>query len=84
MHDCMITFRSVMPAQRAEGLLQRAGIGCSVRRTPKWMERQGCGYSLQLSCGSLVSAVELMRQNGVAYRKLYRRRESGRLEEMEL
>lgn len=84
MHDCMITFRSVMPAQRAEGLLQRAGIGCSVRRTPKWMERQGCGYSLQLGCGYMAKAVEMMQRNGVSYRKLYRQREGSKPEEMEL
>lgn len=84
MYDCLITFRSVLPAQRAEGLLQRVGIRCSVRRTPKWMERQGCGYSLQLGCGYMARAVALMQQNGIAYRKLYHQRENGRLEEMEL
>lgn len=84
MYDCLITFRSVMPAQRAEGILRQERIGCAVRRTPKWMESQGCGYSLQLSCGQLLRASELLEENRLPYRKIYRREESGRLEEMHL
>lgn len=84
MYDCLITFRSVMPAQRAEGLLHSEKIGCAVRRTPKWMESQGCGYSLRLGCAHLPQAVELLEQNRIPYRKLYRQMENGRLEEMHL
>lgn len=84
MYDCLITFRSVMPAQRAEGLLRQEGIGCSVRRTPKWMERQGCGYSLRLSCGHMARAVQLLEDNGIEYRKLYRQKDGSKLEEVEL
>ena len=84
MYDCLITFRSVMPAQRAEGVLRQEGIGCAVRRTPKWMETQGCGYSLRLSCAQLPQAVAMLEQSRVQYRKLYRQAENGRLEEMHL
>lgn len=83
MYDCLITFRSVMPAQRAEGVLRAQKIGCVVRRTPKWMESQGCGYCLRLSCAQLPQAVELLNQNGISYRKLYRSSGS-RMEEMHL
>ena len=44
MKKCIITFRSVTPAQRAEEVLRRAGVECSIQRTPKWMEEKGCGY----------------------------------------
>ena len=83
MYDCLITFRSVLPAQRAEMILNKKGIGCSVRRTPKWMEAQGCGYSLRLSCGRLPEAVRILEEKGIAYRKLYRQTE-GKMEEMVL
>jgi len=83
MYECLITFRSVMPAQRAEGILRQEGIGCTVRRTPKWMERQGCGYSLRLSCGYMAKAVQLMQDNQIVYRKLYRQKD-GQMEEMAL
>lgn len=84
MKNCMITFRSVTPAQRAEAVLRRAGISGSVRRTPKWMEEQGCGYSLHLACRDVAPALELLKANEIAYRKIYLRRDSGNVEEMHL
>lgn len=82
MYDCLITFRSVMPAQRAEEILQGKGIACTVRRTPKWMERQGCGYSLRLGCAQLPKAVQILEKEGIGFRKLYRQKDTGKLEEM--
>jgi len=83
MNACVITFRSVTPAQRGERVLQKAGMVCSLQRTPRWMEEKGCGYSLQLRCRDVLAAVELLRENGVPFRKVYYRRENGKLEEME-
>lgn len=84
MKNCLITFRSVTPAQRAESALKRAGIPCTLQRTPKWMEEQGCGYSLTLKQVHLQSAAELLRTYGIAYRKGYLRRENGMYEEVQL
>lgn len=84
MNDCMITFRSVTPAQRGEALLRRAGIGCSLRRTPRKMEQQGCGYSLHMAYTHIVPAVSLLRENRVSFRKVYLRRDNGVMEELEL
>lgn len=82
MKSCLITFRSVTPAQRGEAVLRRAGLECSLQRTPRWMEEQGCGYSLRVRCQDAVAAVELLRSNQISYRKLYLRRENGSVEEM--
>ncbi len=84
MGRCMITFRSVTPAQRAESVLKKAGIGCSIHRTPKWMEEQGCGYSVRMRCGDIPMAVQLLREADVPFRKAYLLRETGRAEEMRL
>ena len=81
MKQCMITFRSVTPAQRGEGVLRRAGVDCVLRRTPRKMEEQGCGYSLLLPCRQMGYAVELMRQQGITYRKVYTLGENGNTEE---
>lgn len=75
MDTCIITFRSVTPAQRGESLLRKEGISCSLQRTPRVLAEQGCGYSLRLRCGQLPGAVELLRQKGIAYRKMYCLRE---------
>ena len=84
MKRCMITFRSVTPAQRGEGLLRQAGIASTLRRTPRPMEQQGCGYSLHLSCEEVVRAVGLLRANNVTFRKVYLKGEGTALEEMVL
>lgn len=77
METCMITFRSVTPAQRGESLLRREGIACTLQRTPKNLADQGCGYSLRLRCDRLTEATELMRRKGIAFRKAYRITEAG-------
>ena len=84
METCIITFRSVTPAQRGERLLQNAGIRCSLQRTPRVLAEQGCGYSLRLRCDRLLKAVELMRRQGIAYRKAYRVADGGKTEEIPL
>ena len=84
MKHCMITFRSVTPAQRGEGMLRRAGLDCSLQRTPRWMEEQGCGYSLRLRCTEVMQALELLRSGDIPFRKVYLRREGGSLEELAL
>lgn len=76
-----ITFRSVTYAQRGERLMNRAGLRCSVQRTPRWMEEQGCGYSLRVQTDEIARAVRLLKQEQLPLRKVYLRREDGGLEE---
>ena len=71
MNNCLITFRSVTPAQRGEGILRRAGVDCALQRTPRWMEEQGCGYSLRLRKADGARAAALLRRNGISFRKVY-------------
>lgn len=84
MKFCLFTFRSITPAQRSEGVLQRAGISCSLRRTPRWMEEQGCGYSVRVSFQDAVRCAELLRREQLAFRKIYLLRENGGAEELAL
>lgn len=80
----IITFRSVTPAQRAEGILRQTGFLCSLQRTPRWMEAQGCGYSIRINDGRIDEAVGLLKQRKIPFRKIYRADDSGRAEEMTL
>ena len=84
MKYCYITFRSVTISQKGEGILRRAGIPCLMQRTPRWMEEQGCGYSLRIRQTDAPKAALLLRQAGVGYRKIYLQRDTGTLEEMDL
>ena len=78
----LITFRSITYAQRGERLLNRAKIRCTLGRTPRWMEEQGCGYSLRLHTESIARAVSLLRGEQLPMRKVYLRQEDGSLEEI--
>ncbi|MBQ4641829.1 MAG: DUF3343 domain-containing protein [Oscillospiraceae bacterium] len=84
MKNCIITFRSVTPAQRAEDVLRRAGVECTIQRTPRWMEEKGCGYSLRMPCGDMLVAASLLRNAGVSFRSAYSLGEEGRVEELRL
>ena len=79
-----ITFRSVTHAQRGESILKQRGIRCTLQRTPRWMEEQGCGYSLRLQTRQISEAVKLLRQEQIPMRKLYRQNGDGTLEEIGL
>ena len=84
MSSYFVTFRSVTFAQRGESTLRRAGIDCTLQRTPKWMEERGCGYCLRLRQKDVTPAVMLLRENEVGFRKVYVQRENGKLEELAL
>jgi len=78
-----ITFRSVTFAQRAEQLLQKNGIRSTLLRTPRWMEVQGCGYSLRLWTNDIRTPVVLLRRNQVNFQRVYIQIADGTLEEIE-
>ena len=82
MKHCLITFRSVTPAQRGETVLRRAGVECALSRTPRFMEEQGCGYSLRLRPIDGARAAAILRQQQIAFRKVYLWTEGGLAEEM--
>ncbi len=77
-----ITFRSVTFAQRGEKVLKRGGIRCTLQRTPRWMEEQGCGYCLRLWTEDVTPGVELLRREQVPMRKVYTQSKDGTLEEL--
>ncbi len=84
MKNCILTFRSVTPAQRAEAFLRRAGVDCTLQRTPRWMEEKGCGYSLKMDCSELMTASAMLRQAAIPFRKAYSLRDNGTPEELRL
>lgn len=84
MKECVITFRSVTPAQRGKEVLFRKGIETVLQRTPRWMEQKGCGYCLRMECGQLQEAVETLRNSGILYRKVYCCPDRDNVEELDL
>ena len=82
MNVYFITFRSVTLAQRGEGILRRAGIGCQLLRTPRWMEEQGCGYCLRLRREEMDSVLVILRNANVQFRKVYYQNHEGNVVEL--
>lgn len=81
MHFYYITFRSVTYAQRGEQILQGEGIRCTLQRTPRWMEQQGCGYCLRLWTAQVQPALRLLQKHQVPYRRVYIQGRDGQLED---
>ena len=79
-----ITFRSVTFAQRGEQVLNKGGFHCTLLRTPKWMESQGCGYSIRIWTDDIREVMALLRKHKVLLRKLYIQQPDGTLEEFPL
>ena len=82
MNVYFITFRSVTLAQRGEGILRKAGIGCQLLRTPRWMEEQGCGYCLRLRREEMDSVLVILRNANVQFRKVYCQAADGNVVEL--
>jgi hypothetical protein len=84
MDFCLITFRTITPAQRGEQVLRRSGFACSLQRTPRWMEAKGCGYSVKVPRDKMEQCVRKLRESNVAFQKIYLRKEDGAVEEVAL
>ena len=79
-----ITVRSVTVGQQAENVMRKGGISCSLQRTPKWMEEQGCGYCLRLRTSDVTPAVQLLRVAQVPFRRVYEQGSDGEVREVRL
>ena len=84
MRVYFITVRSVTYGQRAESVLRKGGIRCSLQRTPRWMEEQGCGYCLRLLTEDVTPAVHLLHARQVPFRRVYVQKADGEVAEVSL
>ena len=82
MRVYFITVRSVTFGQRAESVLRKGGIFCSLQRTPRWMEEQGCGYCLRIWTQDVRRPVKFLEEARIPLRRAYLQREDGLLEEV--
>lgn len=84
METVFITFRSITAAQRGERILKEAQMKAALQRTPRWMQERGCGYSLKLGLGAAEMAVELLRQKGIQFVKVYAQNADSQVRELPL
>ena len=79
-----VTFRSVTFAQKAERVLKRSGVDCTIQRTPKELSQRGCGYCIRLRPGQAMRAKQLLDAEKLDYGKVYGARADGGIEELHL
>ena len=84
MRVYFITVRSVTFGQRAESVLRKGRIPCTMQRTPRWMEEQGCGYCLRLRTADILPAVQMLRNAQVPYQRVYVQNANADVEEVRL
>ena len=84
MKKYVITFRSVTYAQRGEKVLKRASIDCLLRRTPKVLAKNGCGYCLQIRSEDAGRAVTLLQEAQLQYEMIFAIGSDGSFEEISI
>ena len=83
-NGCLVTFRSVTFAQKAERALHLAGIGCMMYRTPRILSERGCGYCLHFGLDDVSSVMELLRKRQIPFGRAYTWDETGTYRELQL
>lgn len=82
MYDYFFTFRSVTAAQNGAKRLEKAGISAVMVRTPRNLQKQGCGYSLRVRAAQYRTARQILSQEGTAFQRIYTRLPDGSWEEV--
>lgn len=77
MNDDYFTFRSVTTAMRGSRILEGVGISSITVRTPKYLQQQGCGYSLRVRGEATARAKQALEQAEIRYSRIYRKDENG-------
>ena len=75
------SFRSLTAAQDGRSVLEHAEIGAELLRAPQAISEQGCGYVVETADFDGAQAFELFLANGVRFRRVFRRYETGMVEE---
>lgn len=82
MQYYLIMCRSLTYAQRAQRVLERAGIGSAVVKAPQEASGTGCTYGVRVPERKLDAAVNMLRKSGLPLGKTYRYNADGSLSEV--
>ena len=82
MSQICVTFRSITAAQNVARALEQAGLPAQVLRTPRALQEQGCGYCVRAPAEP-ETIRQLLTDERIAFRRLYRRGADGAWQEAE-
>lgn len=78
----LLLSRSITHAQRMSRILERAGITARFFRPPMGLTDRGCSYAVRVAGGSYLSAMELLRSEGLAPMRVFYAEGGGALSEI--
>ena len=76
MTQYLIMCRSLTYAQRAQKILERAGLSSGVVKAPQGLNTSGCGYAVS-TYRRTDEAISLLKANKLLNGKVFRRAENG-------
>ncbi|WP_458861890.1 DUF3343 domain-containing protein [Acidaminobacterium chupaoyuni] len=81
---CMIVFKSVTYAQRANFLLSKQGIPTVMVRAQAILGSGSCSYGIKCKAKQLEQVVQLLKKNKIPFGKIYVMNQVGVWQEAEL
>lgn len=69
---CLIECNGMTNAQQIKKLLDRYLIRAYTCRLPRELTEGGCGYAVKVRKEQLKQALEIIRDSGLTYRRIYR------------
>ena len=80
----LIMFRSLTYAQRGARVLERAGISATIARAPQETTQRGCAYCVRIAGNRLHAALHVLEDNHIPFNSVFRQREDGGYQEVQL
>lgn len=80
----MIMCRSLTYAQRAERLLERAGIYSGITKAPQGITPEGCAFGVKLQGKQVQRALGIIRGAGIKTGKIFEIGDDGRAAEVKM
>ncbi len=80
--DCLILFRSLTYAQRAERVLERAGITATIRKAPQSVSDRGCTYCVKIHAARMERALAVLEQTRLQTGRVFVAEADGTLQEV--
>ncbi|MBR5491183.1 MAG: DUF3343 domain-containing protein [Oscillospiraceae bacterium] len=84
MESYIIMCRTITYAQRAQRLLDRAGIRANIVKAPQGLTSEGCSYGIRVSKAKGHRATEIMRGAGIKLGKSFYQTPDGEIREIEI
>jgi len=82
MVSYLILCRSLTYAQRTAHVLENANIRCNIKRTPRNLSGDGCGYCVVVNSRSIDHILKMLHEEGLTPKQVYLKQADGSYSEV--